>query len=45
MLKNCPNCKEKSIKVKIYHKIKRVEICLNKGCRYTQSLPDLKNEQ
>jgi len=44
-LGRCPNCKEDSVKVKIYWckrdgKLKRVEYCINKGrCRYVQLLP------
>jgi len=43
MLKTCPNCKEKSVKTKIYQSIKRVEFCINSGCKYKQNLPELKN--
>ncbi len=37
----CPKCQERSVRVKIYAETKRVEFCTNKGCGYTQQLPDL----
>lgn len=36
----CMMCKEKSMYVKITG-VKRVSICSNEGCGYTEQLPDL----
>lgn len=49
MLRYCPKCKEKSVRVKIYKKTtgeitlaqNRVEFCINKGCGYRQGLPNI----
>ena len=42
-LKPCNQCKEKSVKVKIYTRkdgvCKRFEFCINKGCGYKYDLP------
>ena len=49
-LKWCPNCKEDSVTVKVY-KVKdylwsgikrRVEYCINKGCKHRLNLGDIK---
>ena len=42
----CPHCKERSMVTKLYNNKKdsnthRVEYCLNKGCGYKVTLPDL----
>jgi hypothetical protein len=43
-LRQCPKCKEKSVVVKVYQEVKRMEYCINKGCGYIQDLPKLKVE-
>jgi hypothetical protein len=52
MLNYCPKCKERSVRVRVYHSVyakdevyaKRVEYCINKGCGYSKQLPDRKGE-
>jgi hypothetical protein len=47
MLRPCPKCKEKSVVRKCYpnkdnlHILKRVDICINKGCGHKQDLPSI----
>lgn len=41
----CPNCKEHSVATRIYQKVKRVQYCINRGCKYLIVLPDLKPEE
>lgn len=38
----CPKCNEKSVRVKVYRGVRRVEYCTNKGCGYSLQLPNLK---
>lgn len=41
----CPKCKEMSVRVKTYEKfneIRRVDFCINKGCKYKLDLPAIK---
>lgn len=47
----CDNCKEDSVVRKIYTtkdgQVRRVEYCINRGCKYRQPLPppkDMQNE-
>jgi hypothetical protein len=42
-LGHCPECKEPSVVVRKYGpgNLKRIEICVNKGCGYSKDLPDL----
>jgi len=41
----CGNCKEYSTVIKVYDGVKRVEICINKGCKRKIRYPDLKVEE
>lgn len=47
-LKPCPHCSshgdEKSVIIKIYSNGRRVEYCINPGCGYHLSLPQVKGE-
>lgn len=44
-LHHCPKCKENSVAVKIYQTVKRIEFCINRGCGYSQPLPNLTMEK
>lgn len=40
-MSQCPRCNDVSVRIKVYKEVRRVEYCTNKGCGYSQQLPDL----